>query len=45
VKVFWLFRSGLGVYVEDLGAEPAGRVCALNSGAASFSETILPGWC
>jgi len=34
--------SGLGVNVRSLGAVPAGRVWAENSGAASFSETILP---
>lgn len=36
--------SGLGVNVRSDGAEPGGRVCALNSGTASL-PTRTPAWC
>lgn len=36
--------SGLGVNVRSDGAEPGGRVCALNSGTVSL-PTRTPGWC
>ena len=34
----------LGWKVDSAGAEPGGRVLALNSGAASL-PTLRPGWC
>jgi hypothetical protein len=37
--------SGLGVYVLDDGAVPAGSVSAWKSGARSASEAKTPGLC